>query len=56
MNHGGGYLGVVTALLAFYLSAVELINETHGRIVLPIGTAYPRVTVSMTIEEEFHTA
>ncbi|MGC8470431.1 MAG: acetate uptake transporter [Acetobacteraceae bacterium] len=33
----GGYLGLVTAALAFYLAAAEVINETHGRTVLPIG-------------------
>jgi succinate-acetate transporter protein len=29
--------GLVTALLAFYLGAAEIINEAHGRTVLPIG-------------------
>ncbi len=33
----GGYGGLVTAVLAFYLAAAEVINETHGRSVLPIG-------------------
>ncbi|GAB0119760.1 acetate uptake transporter [Acidisoma sp. 7E03] len=33
----GGYAGLVTAILAFYVSAAEVINETHGRIVLPLG-------------------
>ncbi len=33
----GGYMGLVTAVLAFYLAAAEVINETHGRTVLPIG-------------------
>ena len=33
----GGYVGLVTAALAFYLAAAEVINETHGRTVLPIG-------------------
>ena len=27
----------LTALVAFYLSAAEIINETHGRSVLPPG-------------------
>jgi succinate-acetate transporter protein len=36
----------VTAVLAFYLAAAEIINETHGRIVLPIGTPDdPKVTL-----------
>lgn len=33
----GGYAGLVTAVIAFYLSAAELINEMFGRTVLPIG-------------------
>jgi succinate-acetate transporter protein len=32
----GGYLGLVTAALAFYLAAAEVINESWGRTVLPI--------------------
>ena len=37
LNHAGGYVGLITAFLAFYLSAAEIINEVYGRIVLPIG-------------------
>lgn len=33
----GGYLGLITAIFAFYLSAAEVINEAFGRSVLPIG-------------------
>ncbi len=33
----GGYTGLITALLAFYLSAAEVINEAYGRSVLPVG-------------------
>jgi succinate-acetate transporter protein len=33
----GGYAGLITAALAFYVSAAEVINETHGRVVLPLG-------------------
>ncbi|KAE9529211.1 acetate uptake transporter [Testudinibacter aquarius] len=33
----GGYLGLITALCAFYLAAAEVINESYGRTVLPIG-------------------
>lgn len=33
----GGYFGLLTAILAFYLAAAEVINESHGRTVLPIG-------------------
>jgi len=32
----GGYLGLLTAALAFYLAAAEVINEAWGRTVLPI--------------------
>jgi succinate-acetate transporter protein len=44
LHRAGGYTGLITALLAFYLAAAELINETHGRIVLPIGS--PTVAVA----------
>jgi succinate-acetate transporter protein len=37
LHHAGGYMGLVTAALAFYLAAAEVVNETHGRTVLPIG-------------------
>lgn len=37
----GGYLGLVTAILAFYLSAAEVINETRNRTVLPVGPYVP---------------
>ena len=30
-------MGLVTAFLAAYLAAAEVINETHGKTVLPIG-------------------
>ena len=33
----GGYFGLLTALLAIYLAAADIINETHGRVVLPVG-------------------
>jgi succinate-acetate transporter protein len=33
----GGYGGLITALLAFYLGAADVINEVHGKTVLPIG-------------------
>lgn len=32
----GGYLGLLTAALAFYLAAAEVINESWGRAVLPV--------------------
>ncbi len=33
----GGYLGMVCALLAAYLSAAEVINGDYGRTILPVG-------------------
>src|ERR1700686_729354 len=32
----GGYGSLIAAVLAFYLAAAEIINEAHGRVVLPI--------------------
>ncbi len=32
----GGYLGLITALLAFYASAADMINPAFGREVLPV--------------------
>jgi uncharacterized protein len=37
LHNAGGYMGLVTAALAFYLSAADMINENYGRTVLPIG-------------------
>jgi succinate-acetate transporter protein len=34
-------MGLVTAVLAFYLSAADLMNEVYDRIVLPTGE--PRI-------------
>ncbi len=33
----GGYFGLLTALLAFYLGAADVINAAHGKTVLPTG-------------------
>ena len=35
--YSGGCLGLVTALGAFYLAAAEVINESFGKTVLPVG-------------------
>ncbi len=38
----GGYVGLVTAILAFYASAAGVINELYGRVILPeSGSAAP---------------
>jgi succinate-acetate transporter protein len=44
VQHAGGYVGLVTAVLAFYLAAAEVINETHGRTVLPVGAPKSEAT------------
>ena len=31
-----GYLGIVAALGAWYIVAVDVINDTYGRAILPI--------------------
>jgi hypothetical protein len=33
----GGWLGILTAVLAWYASAAGVINDTHKRVVLPVG-------------------
>jgi uncharacterized protein len=33
----GGYVGLVTALVAWYASAAGVVNDTVGRIILPVG-------------------
>lgn len=33
----GGYVGIITALAAWYVAAADVINDTLGRQVLPLG-------------------
>jgi succinate-acetate transporter protein len=33
----GGYVGILTALAAWYVAAADVINDTMGRTVLPVG-------------------
>jgi len=40
LHVAGGYVGLITAVLAFYLSA-EIINEAYGRQVVPVGQRQP---------------
>jgi succinate-acetate transporter protein len=35
ITHVGGYLGLITAILAGYTSAAQVLNEVYGRTVLP---------------------
>jgi uncharacterized protein len=37
LRMASGYLGFLTAAAAFYLSAAIVINDAHGRSVLPVG-------------------
>jgi succinate-acetate transporter protein len=37
LHRAGGYLGLICAALAAYLSAAEVINLDYGRTVLPVG-------------------
>jgi uncharacterized protein len=37
LAHWGGYVGIVTALAAWYVAAADVINDTMGRQVLPLG-------------------
>jgi hypothetical protein len=49
-----GWVGIFTGLSAFYLAAAEVLNETYGRHVLPIGTipmkGHPDFATSATEE------
>jgi succinate-acetate transporter protein len=47
LKMAGGYMGLLTALLAFYLAAAEIINETHGHTVLPVGAPAPKPVASV---------
>jgi len=33
----GGWVGLATAVAAWYASAAGVVNETHGKVVLPVG-------------------
>jgi uncharacterized protein len=37
LRHLGGYVGIATAVAAWYTAAAEVINDTYGRKVLPLG-------------------
>ncbi|MFI2205437.1 acetate uptake transporter [Streptomyces sp. NPDC020192] len=37
MTQVGGWFGIATGLVAWYASAATVINDTHGRTVLPVG-------------------
>ncbi|MDQ3925613.1 MAG: acetate uptake transporter [Actinomycetota bacterium] len=33
----GGYVGIITAIAAWYVAAADVINDTFGRTILPVG-------------------
>ncbi|KOV60590.1 acetate uptake transporter [Streptomyces sp. MMG1121] len=41
MTQLGGWFGIATGLVAWYGSAATVINETHGRTLLPVGARRP---------------
>ena len=51
LKMAGGYMGLLTALLAFYLAAAEIINETHGRTVLPVGAPASKAAPSVGLRQ-----
>jgi hypothetical protein len=36
ITHAGGYVGLLTAIAAWYASAAAVINSTFGRVVAPV--------------------
>jgi len=42
VGHIGGWVGLLCGLLALYTSAAEVLNETAGRVILPIGKPMAR--------------
>lgn len=48
LKMAGGYGGLLTAALAFYLSAADVINEAHQRTVLPLGAPKQPAAASQT--------
>ena len=47
----GGYTGLITAVLAFYLSAAEVINESYDRTVLPVGAPDPKKSLGAILSQ-----
>jgi succinate-acetate transporter protein len=39
-----GYEGIICGLSAIYLAAAEILNESFGRVVLPIGVIQKKFT------------
>lgn len=49
LHYAVGYCGLVTAVLAFYLSAAEINNEMLGRKVLPVGTSDKTIVAAVRV-------
>ncbi len=39
LRQTAGWVGIVTALAAWYVSAADVLNDTYGRTILPVGPA-----------------
>ena len=42
LRNMAGYLGIVGAIGAWYIAAADVINDTYGRTILPVGPAVGR--------------
>ncbi|HEY4947776.1 MAG TPA: GPR1/FUN34/YaaH family transporter, partial [Acidimicrobiales bacterium] len=42
ITHAGGWVGLLTAALAWYASAAGLINETFKRAIVPVFPLAPK--------------
>ena len=39
LRQTAGWAGIVTAIAAWYVSAADVLNDTYGRTILPVGPA-----------------
>jgi succinate-acetate transporter protein len=46
----GGYVGVVTALVAWYASAAGVANGTAGRVIIPVGAPFWKPAAAVAAE------
>jgi len=52
IQHLAGYEGLFTAGAALYASFAQVLNETWGRVVLPLGVIKPKAAVAPAVERE----
>lgn len=45
-SQAGGWVGLLCGLIALYTSAANIINDTAGKVVLPVGKAMAQKTVA----------